>query len=213
MIKIKGYCLTLENSLRHIKMKNKLDKIKNLSYEFIFGKSFNKDFVYSFVNTKSDVWKLSQFSKEETYIQRAYSCAEGHRRIMETFLNQDEYNWALVMEDDLILGENIIEQLNYVIENYNSDWYHLSTEAFFNYLNNVQPLTFQEKPQLLYCKRGNSTLCYLINKNFALKYYKNLTPIYAPSDITLWLNNDKVPVIKNINVFFSEDQKKSTIGQ
>ena len=167
MIKIKGYCLTLENSLRHIKMKNKLDKIKNLSYEFIFGKSFNKDFVYSFVNTKSDVWKLSQFSKEETYIQRAYSCAEGHRRIMETFLNQDEYNWALVMEDDLILGENIIEQLNYVIENYNSDWYHLSTEAFFNYLNNVQPLTFQEKPQLLYCKRGNSTVCYLINKNFA----------------------------------------------
>lgn len=211
--KIYGYCLTIKDSERHKHMEKMLCSVKDLSYEFIYAKKFSKSFVENVVNPSHQVWNLSQFSKEDTYLERAYSCSEGHRRIMETFLNQNEYDWALVMEDDLLLGENIIEQLNYVIDTYNYDWYHLSTEAFFNYLKEIKPFPFQENPQLIICNRGNSTLCYLVNKTFALKYYKNLTPILAPSDITLWCNNKECPIIKNVNVYFSEDQKKSTIGQ
>lgn len=40
MNKIKGYCLTIENSQRHKHMKDKLDKIDGLTYDFIFAHSF-----------------------------------------------------------------------------------------------------------------------------------------------------------------------------
>lgn len=211
MNKIKGYCLTLKDSPRHKNMKDKLDKVTNLSYEFVFGKKFDKDFVHSIVNSQSQVWKLSEFSKEDTYIQRAYSCAEGHRRILENFLNQDEYEWALIMEDDLDIDENIMSQLDYLIDNEMYDWYHLSTQAFYNYLNNYR-IKYEVMPCVKLLKGGRSTLAYMVNKKFALKYYKALCPIKAPSDITLWLMGEPIPVVENINIFFSEDQKTSTIS-
>jgi GR25 family glycosyltransferase involved in LPS biosynthesis len=193
-------------------MKDKLDNVTNLSYEFIFGKTFNKDFVCAIVNPQSQVWNLSEFSKDDTYIQRAYSCSEGHRRILENFLNQDEYDWALIMEDDLDIDENIMSQLDYLIDNNkNYNWFHLSTQAFYNYLNNYK-IKYEVMPRVKLLKGCRSALAYMVNKKFALKYYKALCTIKAPNDITLWLMGESIPVVENINIFFSEDQKTSTIS-
>ena len=211
VIKIKGYCLTLQNSVRHERMRNKLDKIKNLPYEFVYGKKFEKQFVHNFVDVNLKVWHMSNFSNEDSYIQRAFSCADGHRRILEKFLNQTEYNWAFIMQDDLDVDTNVIQSLEYIIKKYEHDWYHLSTQAFYNYVMNKRP-RYEELPRVKIMKSGKSTLAYLVNKTFAMTYYKALSPIVAPSDITLWMLNRYVPVVENINLYFSDDQHVSLIS-
>lgn len=194
-------------------MQEQLSGIDNIDYEFIFGKHFERDFVEQIINKNSIYWNRSMFSKQPTYLQQAYSCAEGHRRIMETFLNQTEYEWCLVIEDDCELPKTIAENVNYIIDTFDQDWYHLSTEAFNNYKQNIKPV-YTGNPIL---NVGNpykvrSTMCYLVNKKFAMKYYKDLCPIATPSDITLCINNQLIPIISNINIYFSDDQKHSLIG-
>lgn len=214
MSKIKGYCLTIENSKRHEHMKEKLDTIDGLIYDFVFAHEFLDDFVKEIVNPQNSVWHLSQFSNQSSYLRRAYSCADGHKRIMEKFLNQNEYDWALVMEDDLELGESIIDELTYLIDTNNESFYHLSTQAYYFYSHKVPPpLFWKEMPKVVVQPRGHSTLCYLVNKTFALKYYKELSPISAPSDITLWLNNKRCACVENVSVYFSKDQEVSEIGK
>lgn len=133
---------------------------------------------------------------------------------MEKFLNQTDFDWALVMEDDLDLGESIIDELNYLINNNNENFYHLSTQAYYFYSNKIiPPLFWKEMPKVVTKPRGHSTLCYLCNKKFAIKYYKELTPISAPSDITMWTNNNKCPCAENVSIYFSKDQEISEIGK
>ena len=120
-MKIKCYILTLENSERHKHMMEKMSKFNGLlDYEFIFGRQFKKDFIENIVDKNKIVWKLSQFSKEDTYLQRAYSCADGHFRIMESFLNSD-YDYCLVLEDDALLPDDLVDRLHYVINNFKYD--------------------------------------------------------------------------------------------
>lgn len=214
MNKVKGYYLTIKDSQRHKNMKNKLDSINGLNYDFVFANNFLDDFVKEIVNPYDKVWHLSQFSNQESYLRRAYSCAEGHRRMMELFLNQTEYNWALIMEDDVDLGESIIDEINYLIDNNNENFYHLSTQAYYFYLHKIpHPHFWKEMPKVVKTMRGHSTLCYLCNKKFAMKYYKELCPISAPSDITLWMNNNICPCVENVSVYFSKDQEISEIGK
>lgn len=211
-IKIKVYCLTIKNSPRHNHMIEKLSKISGLDYEFIFANKFDKDFVESIVNKDDVFWHLSQFSEDQGYIEKAYSCADGHRRIMEKFLNNTEgYNWVLVIEDDCVLPDNIIDVCNQIIKKYKYNWYHLATEAYRKYLKNDKSIT-NDEVYVSHDNVGHSTLCYLVNKNFAIKYYKELTPIKMPSDITLWNYNTKIPIVYNSNVLFDDDQNISTIG-
>lgn len=212
MKKIKCYILTLENSDRHKHMIEKMSKFDGLlDYEFVFGRSFKKDFVENIVNKNDRVWNLSQFSKEDTYLQRAYSCADGHLRIMESFLNSD-YDYCLVLEDDALLPDDLIERLNYVLDNFIYDGYHFGTWAFRNkYLRNDYTFV-NEQPKIANTSWHNSTLAYLVNKKLASEYYNLLTPITAPSDITL--NKIKgIVSINNMNILFDLDQKKSLIGK
>lgn len=212
MKKVKCYILTLENSDRHKHMIEKMSKFDGLlDYEFVFGRSFKKDFVENIVNKNDRVWNLSQFSKEDTYLQRAYSCADGHLRIMESFLNSD-YDYCLVLEDDALLPDDLIERLNYVLDNFIYDGYHFGTWAYKSkYLKNDYTFV-NEQPKIGNTSWHNSTLAYLFNKKLASEYYNLLTPITAPSDITL--NKIKgIVSINNMNILFDLDQKKSLIGK
>jgi GR25 family glycosyltransferase involved in LPS biosynthesis len=211
-MKIKCYVLTLENSERHKHMIEKMSKFNGLlDYEFVFGRTFKKEFVENIVNKNDRVWRMSQFSKQDTYLQRAYSCADGHFRIMESFLNSD-YDYCLVLEDDALLPDDLIERLNYVIDNFIYDGYHFGTWAFRNkYLKN--DYTFVNKlPSLCPNVECKSTLAYCVNKKLALEYYKLLTPISAPSDVTL-IQVKGIVNINNMNILFDLDQKNSLIGK
>lgn len=210
-MKIKCYILTLENSERHIHMIEKMSKFNDLlDYEFIFGRQFKKDFVENIIDKNNIVWKLSQFSKEDTYLQRAYSCADGHFRIMESFLNSD-YDYCLVLEDDALLPDDLVDRLQYVINNFKYDGYHFGTWAYTHkYLKN--DYTFNNSlPKIGADIEFRSTLSYCLNKKLALEYYKLLTPIKAPSDVTLQKIKSIVN-INNMNILFDLDQKKSSIG-
>lgn len=212
MKKIKCYILTLENSDRHKHMIEKMSKFDGLlDYEFMFGRSFKKDFVESIIDKNNIVWKLSQFSNEDTYLQRAYSCADGHLRIMESFLNSD-YDYCLVLEDDALLPDDLVDRLNYVIDNFVYDGYHFGTWAFRNkYLRNDYTFV-NEQPKIGNTTEFRSTLAYCVNKKLALEYYKLFIPISAPSDITLQKIKSMVN-INNMNILFDLDQKKSLIGK
>lgn len=211
-MKIKCYILTLENSERHKHMIEKMSKFDGLlDYEFIFGRSFKKDFVENIINKNDRVWRMSQFSSQDTYLQRAYSCADGHFRIMESFLNSD-YDYCLVLEDDALLPDDLIERLNYVIDNFIYDGYHFGTWAFRNkYLKNDYTFV-NELPSVCPNVECKSTLAYCVNKKLALEYYKLLTPISAPSDVTL-IQVKGIVNINNMNILFDSDQKKSLIGK
>lgn len=221
----KTYCLTFKDSDRHLFCEKMFNEY-HLNYQFVFAKKFSKAFVYNFLNFKNQSaiapWSLSMFSKQKGYYERAFSCAEGHRRIMETFLNDDSIKWALVFEDDCQIGPNLVKQINYILNNFNYKFYHLAYYALGNYAQRLKDPTLEVEFKKEYCNpeiailnKAGSTMAYLCNKDFALTYYRNLTPITMPSDITMQkkvFNFKDVPVVKNIDIEFSNFQKFSIIG-
>lgn len=195
-------------------MKSQLDDIKDLNYEFVFAKKFEKEFVEQVVNKNDRGWQLSEFSNQDTYLPRAYSSANSHRECYEIFLNQNQYEWALVLEDDIILPKTIVNDIHSIIENFNEDWYHLTTIAKINYINN-QDITYSDNSFKLEYRQGRGGAAYLINKKKALQYWKAATPIKCPPDVLLWNVNDynRIPVISNINIKINfEVSRKSTVG-
>jgi hypothetical protein len=216
--KIKIYCLTLKDGRRYEKVKQYLEKDFPNNHEIVFGGKFEKDFVHKVLNKNDKVWKMSMFSKNENYLQRAYSCAEGHRRIMQLFLNQNEYDWAIVVEDDFYIKPDIIKQLTPIIEKNTFDVYHLGYFAWVRHRNKNTKFIPKGDAIISFTKWGNSTGCYMVNKNFAIKYYKSFLPISNPSDVQL--NNlilaqyKKVPCVNNISCYVDSDlANHSEIGR
>lgn len=204
---VKIYCLTVENSERHRIMKEHLDSI-GIPYQFIFGKKFENSAV---TNPDDSCWKLSEFSEQPNYLSRAYSCANGHREICETFLSENDVDWALACEDDCLFSvDKIKDEINIILENFTEDWYHLSTEAYWLYTGKIKEI--EPYIQLKKLNDGRSSMCYLMNKTFAKKYMNDLTPIIAPNDVTMWRTNKYIPAIYGVHIQFSDQQKHSLIG-
>lgn len=201
-------CITLENSYRHSHMLEKLSKIPNITYEFIFGKSFSdlSDWEYK----KLSCWKLSQFSEQTNYLNRAYSCAESHIRANKRVLELDKP--CLIIEDDIVLPNIIYDVYLSIIMNFSDSVYHLATEAYYYYIHEIDHL--QDNLEFKY---GScfSAAAYITTPEFSKLYIKTNEGIKYPADYcfsAIPLYGGYIPIIFGSWVTFDEDQKQSTIG-
>ena len=203
--KIKIYCLTLKDGRRYNKVKQYLEKYFPTNYEFVFGDKFERDFVYKIVNADDKCWHLSMFSKNKDYLQRVYSAAEGHRRILRKFLNQTEYDWAIILEDDYYIKPDIFSQLAPIIEKSEFGIYHLSHFSWVRHCNKDTKFVPKGDAVLKFTKWGVQLGAYLVNKDFAIKLYKSFLPITGPADVQvnyfMLEEYKKVPCIDNISCY------------
>lgn len=215
---IKVYCLTIKDGRRYEIAKKRLDIYFPNNYEFIFANAFERDFVHKVLNANDKAWKLSMFSNNYNYLQKAYSCADGHRNIMRTFLNQTDADWALVLEDDYYVNSEVIKQLEPILKSAEFDVYHLGHFAWLRHSSKVTDFIPKEPAIVKFNKWAAQSGAYIVNKDFAVKFYKSFLPIKNPTDVQLnQLILDiykKVPCIDNISCYADSNLViHSEIGQ
>ena len=204
-------CITLESSERHQHMLSKLNKISNITYEFIFGKEFDDKFIDKWPYKTNIEWKKSMFSNQPKYLNHAYSCADAHIRANKRIIELNK--WCLIIEDDCELPNNINDTCQLILNTYHENFYHLATEAYYYYIGRLKKL--EDKISLRILNHANSTMAYLANPIFSKNYIKTNNDIKYPSDLALFYTpifDNKFPLIFGTKIKFDEDQKISTIG-
>lgn len=154
----------------------------------MYGKAFDFDSIEKDGGDLSDPrWSCySMFRNNPDYIFRAYSCAYGHREILQRFV-ASKHTHALVFEDDVLYPPNIVQVAERLIEDYpEQHYFNLNTESFLK-KTSLPVVQDTEKMWVKYQNVASGCGMYLVDRYFAEYALENmLNPLHLPADVVVW---------------------------
>lgn len=208
---IHTYCLTLKDSDRH-KWQLEHNKFLGDTITYVYGKTFNFNlnfFTKLHESNNKGYWdwyfktaKNNHIKDQLKSLNGAYSCMDGHKRIVEQFYNS-KYDYGLIIEDDIKLPENIYDVIYKLYNNYGKyGWFHLLSEETISLAHGFN--NYSIKKDVYLSESFIGAACYVINKDIAKKYLDNYKG-NAIADAYLGLTFKNIPTVHNSPVHFNFD--------